>query len=41
MQGCAAEMKTSQTYEKSFITFSLRGQLKVVREKIFPNAQGK
>ena len=31
MQGHAAEVKISQTYEKSFITFSLRGQL---REKM-------
>ena len=40
MQGRAAEVKTSRTYEKRFITFSLRGQLKVVKE-IFSNAQEK
>ena len=40
MQGRAAEVKTSQTYDENFITFSLRGQLKVVK-KIFSDAQEK
>ena len=40
MQGRTAEVKTSWTKEKSFITCTLRVQLKVV-EKVFSNAQEK
>ena len=40
MQGRAAEVKTPWTLDKSFVLFTLRVQLKVVK-KVFSNPQEK